>query len=69
MTLFPRTVKLIREKGGSDIMVIAGGIIPKKDIPGLKEAGIARIFGPGTPIDEITSFITTNLRRGDDKQD
>jgi len=40
MALFPKTVKLIRDKGGNDILVIGGGIIPKKDIPKLKEAGI-----------------------------
>jgi len=62
MALFPKTVELIREKGGNDILVIGGGIIPKKDIPKLKEAGIAEIFGPGTSLDEIASFITTNLR-------
>ncbi len=61
MTLFPKTVQLIREKGGQDILIIGGGIIPKKDIPKLKEAGITQIFGPGTPIDEITNFIKTNL--------
>lgn len=61
MTLFPKTVQLIREKGGQDILIICGGIIPKKDIPKLKEAGITQIFGPGTPIDEITNFIKTNL--------
>src|SRR5512136_937192 len=53
MALFPRTVNLIREKGGQKIMVVGGGIIPKKDIPKLKEAGVAEIFGPGTPIEEI----------------
>ena len=61
MVLFPKTVQLIRERGGKDILVIGGGIIPKKDIPKLKEAGIAQIFGPGTPIDEISNFIRTNL--------
>ena len=61
MTLFPRTVQLIRQRGGEDILVIGGGIIPKKDIPKLKEAGIAQIFGPGTPIDEISNFIKANL--------
>jgi len=69
MALFPRTVELIREKGGNDILVIGGGIIPKKDIPKLKEAGIAEIFGPGTSLDEIASFITTNLRYSNDKED
>ncbi len=57
MSLFPRTVNLLREKGGSDILVVAGGIIPEKDIPALKEAGIAEIFGPGTPIEDIVKFI------------
>ena len=62
MALFPKTVKLIREKGGKDILVIGGGIIPEKDVPKLKKAGIAQIFGPGTPIDEIAKFIETNVR-------
>jgi len=60
MVLFPKTVQLIRERGGKDILVIGGGIIPKKDIPKLKEAGIAQIFGPGTLIDEISNFIKAN---------
>ena len=61
MALFPKTVALLREKGGKDMLVIAGGIIPEKDIPALKEAGIAEIFGPGTPIDDIVNFINTSL--------
>lgn len=69
MALFPKTVQLIRGKGGKDILVIGGGIIPKKDIPKLKEAGIAQIFGPGTPIDEISNFIRANLaERSSDKE-
>jgi len=70
MVLFPKTVKLIREKGGKDMLVIGGGIIPKKDIPELKEAGIAQTFGPGTPLEEIVKFIETTLeRRRNDKKD
>jgi len=69
MALFPKTVQLIREKGGNDILVIGGGIIPKKDIPKLREAGIAQIFGPGTPLDEIAQFIEANLRKSNDKED
>ena len=69
MALFPKTVQLIREKGGSDILVIGGGIIPKKDIPKLREAGIAQIFGPGTSLDEIVQYIETYLRKSDDKED
>ena len=61
MALFPEIVKLIREKGGRGIMVVGGGIIPKKDIPGLKEAGIAEIFGPGTSLERIANFIESNI--------
>jgi len=70
MALFPRTVKLIRQKGGDNILVIGGGIIPKKDVPRLGEAGIAQIFGPGTPLDDISNFIQTNLRvESNDRKD
>jgi len=61
MALFPKTVNLLREKGGKDMLVIVGGIIPEKDIPALNKAGIAGIFGPGTPIDDIVNFIKTNF--------
>ena len=63
MTLFPETVRLIRQKGGKDILVIGGGIIPKKDIPKLREAGIAQIFGPGIPLEDIAKFIETTLEK------
>lgn len=59
MSLFPRTLELLRKKGLKDVVVVAGGIIPEKDIPQLKAAGIAEVFGPGTSIDTIAKFITT----------
>ena len=59
MSLFPKTMELLRKKGPKDLVVVAGGIIPEKDIPQLKEAGIAEVFGPGTTIDTIAKFITT----------
>ena len=59
MSLFPRTMELLREKGLNDVLVVAGGIIPEKDIPQLKNAGIAEVFGPGTSIETIAKFITT----------
>jgi methylmalonyl-CoA mutase C-terminal domain/subunit len=65
MALFPKTVKLIREKTDRDTLVIGGGIIPKKDIPRLKDAGIAQTFGPGTPIHEIVDFIKAATEKGD----
>lgn len=61
MALFPKTVNLLREKGGRDILVVGGGIIPDKDISRLLEAGIARIFGPGTSLGEISDFIQTAM--------
>jgi len=64
LSLFPKTVSLVREKGGRDILFIGGGIIPKKDIPKLREAGIAQVFGPGTPLTEIVRFIEENLPEG-----
>ncbi len=63
MSLFPRIVELIRKKGGRNVLVIGGGIIPKKDIPKLQEAGISQIFGPGTPLEEIASYIKTTLEK------
>jgi len=69
MALFPKTVELMRQKGGKDILVIGGGIIPKKDIPKLRAAGIAQIFTPGTPLDSIAKFIKTTLEvRGSDRE-
>ncbi len=56
MTLFPRVMELLRERGAGDIVVTGGGIIPEEDIPQLKKAGIAAIFGPGTPLEEIIEF-------------
>ena len=61
MTIFPRTVKLLQEKSDKKILFVGGGIIPEKDIPNLKEAGMAEIFGPGTPLSEISDFIKGNL--------
>lgn len=59
MSLFPKTMELLRKKGLKDVVVVAGGIIPEKDIPHLKEAGVAEVFGPGTSIATIANFITT----------
>ena len=70
MTLFPKTVRLIREKGGNDILIMGGGIIPEKDVPKLEKDGIAHTFGPGTSIDETVKFIEVNVgRQGSDRKD
>ena len=53
MTLLPRITKLLREEGLDDVLVTAGGIIPDDDVAALTEAGVARVFGPGTTIAEV----------------
>jgi methylmalonyl-CoA mutase C-terminal domain/subunit len=55
--LFPEILRLLREKGGGDILVLAGGIIPDKDIQTLKALGIREIFLPGTPTQTLVDFI------------
>jgi len=61
--LFPKVMELLKEKGVSDVLVVGGGIIPDEDIPALKEAGIAEIFGPGTSTEDIVKYIKGNIRR------
>jgi methylmalonyl-CoA mutase C-terminal domain/subunit len=68
MTLFPRVLELLKEKGAEDIVVFGGGIIPPGDVDALREAGVAGIFTPGTPISSIVSFLDETLsgaERGD----
>jgi methylmalonyl-CoA mutase C-terminal domain/subunit len=61
--LFPRVMELVKEKGLDDVLVIGGGIIPDEDIPALKQAGIAEVFGPGTNTKTIAEYIKSNLKR------
>lgn len=61
--LFPRVMELLDEKGVNDVLVIGGGVIPEADIPQLKKAGIAEVFGPGTPTKATIDFIRNNLKR------
>ena len=63
MTLFPRVVQLLRKQGADDVVLFGGGIIPKDDIPKLKERGIEEIFTPGTPTSEIVRWLGTRLAR------
>ena len=62
-TLFPKVLRLLKEKGAGDIMVFGGGIIPDEDIPGLKQVGIAAIFTPGTDTGDIIQFIRDHVRK------
>ena len=62
MYLFTEIVRLLREKGAGAVTLIGGGIIPKEDIPKLKEAGIKKVFLPGTPIEEIIKWTKENVK-------
>ena len=62
MTLCPRVVELLKEKDAADIKVFVGGIIPEGDIQTLLDAGIAAVFTPGTPTQEIVDWAYANLR-------
>ncbi len=57
MTLVPRVLQLLREAGLAHVGVLVGGIIPEGDIPKLRQMGVARIFGPGTSLPEIVTFL------------
>jgi len=63
MTLFVDVTKLLKDRNMVDVLVVGGGVIPKEDIPALKKAGIAGVFGPGTPTDDIADFIRKNVKR------
>ena len=67
MTLFPRVRQLLDEMGRKDILLTGGGIIPRSDIDSLRQKGIGKLFGPGTPttelIDYITGWATDHLER------
>ena len=60
--ILPRVMELLRQNKMDDVLVVIGGIIPDQDIPGLKQAGVAGIFLPGTPMNEIVEFIRENVK-------
>jgi len=60
--ILPRVMELLRQNKMDDVLVVIGGIIPDQDIPGLKQAGVAGIFLPGTPMNEIVEFIRKNVK-------
>ena len=63
MTLLPKITAGLKAKGLDDVLVTAGGIIPDDDIPALEQAGVSRVFGPGTTIREVADYIRTNAKR------
>ncbi len=61
LTLLPKVTTQLREAGMADVLVVAGGIIPDADIEPLTEAGVAAVFGPGTPIGEVAGYIRDHI--------
>jgi methylmalonyl-CoA mutase C-terminal domain/subunit len=59
--VFPAVMELLKEKGLGDVLVFGGGTIPEDDIPGLLATGVKALFRPGTPLQEITSFLKANV--------
>ena len=59
MTLFPRVRALLDEAGRGDVLLIGGGIIPGEEIESLEGQGVAKLFGPGTPTQEIIDYIVS----------
>ena len=62
MTLVPRVCRMLRDEGLGDVLVTVGGIIPDDDIAALREAGVDRVFGPGTTIGEVAEYLRANVR-------
>jgi methylmalonyl-CoA mutase, C-terminal domain len=61
LTLFPRVMSELRERGLADVVVFGGGVIPTADIVVLKEQGVAAIFTPGSPLRDITKWLADTL--------
>jgi methylmalonyl-CoA mutase C-terminal domain/subunit len=61
MTLFQRTLELLKENEAEDVVVFGGGIIPDEDIPELEKAGVAKIFTPGATMDDIVDWVRSNV--------
>lgn len=63
LTLFPRVVKALNEKGIKDVLVLGGGVIPEDDKPELERSGILGNFGPGTPLSTVIDYIHTGVAK------
>jgi methylmalonyl-CoA mutase C-terminal domain/subunit len=61
MTLVPRVVSLLRERGAGEVLVVVGGTIPADDIAELRENGVAAVFTPGAATSEIVEFLRANV--------
>lgn len=57
MSLFPPIMDALRKAGRDDVLIVAGGTIPKEDIPELKKLGVSKVFGPGTPLQDAVRYV------------
>lgn len=62
-TILPRICELLREQNMTDVLVVAGGIIPSEDIPALKQAGVTEVFQPGASTAAIIDFIRAHISK------
>ena len=62
-TIFPSVLNLMNEKRLKDVLLIGGGIIPKKDMEALYKLGVGKLFGPGTPVQETINFIVEWVKK------
>ncbi len=60
--IVPRVLDLLKQNHMEDVLLVVGGIIPDQDVEGLKQAGVAAVFQPGTPMDAIIEFIRSNVK-------
>lgn len=61
LSLFPKVVEELAARDSADIVVFGGGVIPDEDVAALKEAGLAGVFGPGTPLETIIAWVADNV--------
>jgi len=57
MTVFPKVLQLMKEKGMNDVLLTGGGIIPDDDMKKLNDSGVGKLFAPGIPTSEISGYI------------
>jgi methylmalonyl-CoA mutase C-terminal domain/subunit len=69
MTIFPRVLNLLKERGAEHILLTGGGIIPEEDMAELASMGIGKLFGPGTTSDEISAYLNEEVRRRRQERD
>ena len=59
MTVFPKVIEMMKEKGMDDVLLTGGGIIPEDDMKTLNDSGVGKLFAPSTPTSQISEYITS----------